>query len=257
MRNLALLAATAAAFGGLEAVAEAGAAADANGNFMVVDVELSPPRAGTRVRPQGVTLGYHFFAGNRLTGQRPPDVQAETIRLPGVRTNGRSFPKCPLPRTAQESGRTRCSGFTRVGGGTGEVDARPVGAGHIPIRISAFNGALHNGNPSLIFIGTGIVGGQALSAELDFEARAIGGGLNLELLSPPPGTQNDVFSLTRVDLTLGRTIAVRRGRRWARVSLYESPLSCPHQGWRFSQSTIFSGGAGSLTATDVEPCVGT
>ena len=255
MRNLALLAATAAAFGGLEAVAEAGSAADANGNFMVVDIALSPPRAGTRIHRQGVTLGYHFFAGNRLTGQRPPAVQAETIRLPGVRTNGRLFPRCRLPRTPQESGRTRCSGFTRVGGGTGEVDARPAVAGHIPIRISAFNGTLHNGNPSLIFIGTGIVGGQALSSELDFEARAVAGGLNLVLLPPPPGSQ-DLFSLTRADLTLGRTIAVRRGERFGRVSLLESPLSCPQQGWRLSQTPIFSGGAGSLTATDVEPCVG-
>jgi hypothetical protein len=256
MRTLAVLAATVAAFGGLEAVAEAGSAADANGNFMVVDVELSPPRAGTPSRRQGVTLGYHFFTGNRLTGQRPPAVEAETIRLPGVRTNGRLFPKCPLPRTAQEIGRTRCSGFTRVGGGTGEVDVRPLVAGYIPIRISAFNGTLHNGDPSLIFLGTGIVGGQVMSAELDFVARAVGGGLNLVLLSPPPGSQTGVFSLTRADLTLGRAIAVRRGGRFGRVSLYESPLSCPHQGWRLSQTTIFSGGAGSLTATDVEPCVG-
>jgi hypothetical protein len=251
MRRLAALMVTAAAFGGLSSLAEAGPpATDPNGNFMVVDIDVFPPRAG-----QGVTIGYHFFGGNRLTGQRPPGVRDETIRFPGFRSNGRLFPKCPLPRTAQELGRNRCSNAARVGGGTGEADARPLVGGFIPIRVSAFNGSLRNGNPTLIFLATATVGSQAVNAEIDFEVRRAGGGFNLVLLPAPPGAPTGLFSLTRADLTFGKTIRRRRGRRTILTSFIEAPLTCRPQGWLLSQTTAFTDGSPTLTARDVHPCV--
>lgn len=244
---------SATALGGLAQVVQAGpAATDANGDFMVVDFEVSPPRAGTPSRRQGVTLGYHFFAGNRLPGRRPSDPQSQTIRLPGFRINGRLLAECPLPRTARELGQPRCPAATRVGGGTGEADARPLIAAPFAITVRAFNGAPRNGHSTLIFIGTAKVSGQTLSAELDFEARP---GLNLTLLPAPPGTPRRLFTLSKADVSLGRIIRVRRGGQTVRRGFLESPLSCPARGWRLSQTSVFSGGATRLTATDVQPCV--
>src|SRR2546421_9460844 len=125
MRRLAVLAAvlTTALGGGLASVAAAGPpATDANGNFSVLDVDVFPPRAAN---PLGVTIGFHLFSGNRLTGQRQPASQSVTLRFPGFHENGVFFPKCPLPTTAQQVGSPRCSRASQVGRGTAEAHARP------------------------------------------------------------------------------------------------------------------------------------
>jgi hypothetical protein len=256
MRKLAALMVTGTALASLTAGAEAGTpATDASGKFTVLDIEIFPPRAGTPARRQGVTIAYHFFAGNRLTGQRIPGNQGVTIRFPGFRNNARLFPKCPLPRNAQELGRNRCSNATRVGGGTVEGDARPQVATPIQARVSIFNGTLRNGNPTLILFATATVGGRPVTSETNYQARPAGGGFNLELLPAPSGAPAGLFSLTRVDITVGRTIRVRRAGRAVAVSLLESPLTCPPRGWALSQTNVFAGGGGTLTARDTQPCV--
>jgi hypothetical protein len=256
MRKLIALAVTTTAFGALPAVATAGPpATDANGNFNVLDVDVFPPRAGTVVHPQGVTLGYHFFAGNRLTGARQTAAQGTTIRLAGFRDNGRLFAKCPLPTTTQQVGADRCSSASQVGRGTAEADARPAVPTFIPVSVRVFNGSLSGGNPTLIFLATSNIGGQVVRSEIDFVSRPAGGGFNLVLLPPPAGTPMGLFSLTRVDVTAGKTIRVRRGGVLVPVSLIEAPRRCPSRGWSFSQTTSYSA-APTLTATDVQSCVG-
>ncbi len=60
------------------------------------------------------------------------------------------------------------------------------------------------------------MGGQALSSELDFEARAVAGGLNLVLLPPPPGSQ-DLFLTDQSGPDAGTDDRrAARGTLWAR-----------------------------------------
>src|SRR5436305_5723381 len=108
MRKLAVLAVlTTVLGGGLASVAAAGPpATDANGNFSVLDVDVFPPRAAN---PLGVTIGFHLFSGNRLTGQRQPASQSVTLRFPGFHETAVFFPKRPLRTTPQRVGGARCS----------------------------------------------------------------------------------------------------------------------------------------------------
>ena len=255
MRKLAVLAAamTTALGGGLASVAAAGPpATDANGNFSVLDVDVFPPRAAN---PLGVTIGFHLFSGNRLTGQRQPASQSVTLRFPGFHENGVFFPKCPLPTTAQQVGSARCSRASQVGRGTAEADARPGVSGFIPVNnVRVFNGSPRGGNPTLFFLGTATIGAQTVHTEIDFVARPAGGGFNLVLLPAPAGTPSGLFSLTRVDVTAGKTLVVRRGVGRLLVSLIVPPRTCPPAGWGFSVTNVFTTGA-SLTARDVQSCV--
>ena len=57
----------------LSGVAHAGEAAiDPAGNFLVMDADISPPRAGTKKKPQPVTLDFHQMYGNYRSGAQPP-----------------------------------------------------------------------------------------------------------------------------------------------------------------------------------------
>ena len=257
--RLVALVLSAATIGGAAAIAEAGpAAVDANGNFAMLDVDVSPPQAGARNRPQGVQLGFHYFTGNRETGSRPPNQTSGTIRLPrGLVTNAELFPACALPRNAQEFGQKRCTRAQRIGSGTGEADARPAIAEPIPFTFVAYNGAPRNGNGTIVFLADARVGDQTITTELDFEIRReVRGqfGSALVSLPPPEGVPAGDFSMVRLDFNLGRNIVARiRGQR-TRVSYFEAPTTC-RRSWRFSNEAVFADNAGTLTAIDDAPCV--
>jgi hypothetical protein len=235
----------------LVSVAHAGpAATDPHGNVSVVDIALSPPVASSRGAPVGATLNFQEFFGNR-NGARLPRVTRTTIRLPaGTREKGRFFPKCSLPSTPGELGSRRCSRASRVGSGTVEADARPTIEQPLAGKLVAYNGELRRGHPTLILLAEVRVGSGKVMGELDFEIR----GSTLTSLEPPKGTPQGLFTITKVNAVVSRTIKVpRRGHR-VRVSLIETPHACRHGTWRSSSTQTFEGG-GSLTAFDTAPCL--
>jgi hypothetical protein len=226
------------------------AATDSNGNVSVVDIGLSPPVASSRRAPVGAEVTFHEFFGNR-DGQPLPRVTRTVIEVPpGTRDNGRLFAKCPLPKTPEELGSKRCKRAARVGSGTVEADARPTIEEPLAGTLTVYNGGLRNGHPTLIMLADVRVGSGKASGELDFEVR----GSKLTSLDPPEGTPQGLFTITKVDVLLGKTIRRRSGGKRVRVSLFETPRTCRHGTWRSRSTQTFEGG-GHLTAVDTAPCV--
>src|SRR3954470_17737599 len=243
MLKLASIGAAAASAVALVSVAHAGpAATDSNGNVSVVDIALTPPVASSRRTPVGAEVSFHEFFGNR-NGHPLPRVTRTVIEVPaGTRNNGRLFAKCPLPKTPEQLGSKRCKRAARVGSGTIEADARPTIEEPLVGELTVYNGALHNGNPTLVMLADVTVGNGKASGELDFEMR----GSKLTSLDPPKGTPQGLFTITKVDVALAKTIHVRRGGKRVRVSLFETPRTCRRGTWRSSSTQIFEG-SGHLT----------
>jgi hypothetical protein len=220
-----------------------------NGDFGVADFDVAPPVAGA----PSMTLGYHAFFGNR-NGERLPDAESTTIHLPrGTRSNGPLFPQCPLPQTAAEVGSDRCKRQAKIGSGTFEADARPTVANPVLGKLTVYNGEQVAGTPTVIFHATTQLGGTAFKSELDFAVRNSGGAMELVTIPPPEGTPTGLFSVSRVDVRIGRTIRVRN--RPARVGVLQPPHVC-RRSWKFEEVEVLQGGRGTITARDDVPCVG-
>ena len=220
-----------------------------NGDFGVVDFEVTPPVAGA----PSVTIGYHGFFGNR-NGERLP-TQSTTIRLPrGTRSNGPFFRQCRLPATAAELGTARCPRAARVGGGTFEADARPLVAEPVTGTVEIYNGTPNADRPTLIFIAVAQVGGSESRSEVDFAFDESGRVPGLVELPPPQGAPTGVYTLTRVDITIGKTIRQRVGRRRVVTGLIVPPRTC-RRAWLFEEEVTLADGRGSIVARDRVPCV--
>jgi hypothetical protein len=222
-----------------------------NGDFGVVDFDVSPPVAGA----PSMTIGYHAFFGNR-NGERLPDDESTTIRLPrGTRSNGPLFPQCPLPKTAAEVGSDRCTTKARIGNGTFEADARPAVADPVSGTIVVYNGEQVAGTPTVIFHATAQLGGSTFTSELDFAVRNSGGAMELVTIPPPEGTATGVYTVSRVDAQIGRTIRRRVRGRSVRVGVLVPPRTC-RRSWAFSETVVLPGGRGPIVARDDVPCIG-
>jgi hypothetical protein len=246
MRKLSMLGLAAAALSLVAGAAQAGRTAkDANGNFLVVEVDVYPPTTSTRAVEQGVTLHYHFLFGNR-TGRPVPSRRAPgaiTINLPtGFKVNGGLVARCPLPKTNQELGNDRCPPGSRVGSGTGEAQ---IGSTFVPAQITLFNGERRKGNPTLIFRAIATLGGQRLAVEEDLEIRNPTTRPQLVTLPSPDPATAGAIPVTEVDVRVGRTV---RGRPYIAAS-----RTCKGF-WTFSQTDVFDNNAGRLTATDRVAC---
>ncbi|MEA2374134.1 MAG: hypothetical protein QOD53_597 [Thermoleophilaceae bacterium] len=247
---------------GVVGIATAGSAAtDANGNFAVLDVDVSPPQAGTKAVPRGVGIALHAFFGNSRNGQRSPYNGDTLIRFPrGMRTNAARFPvSCPLPATSNDVAiESRCPAKARVGSGTAEADARPTIQDFLPATINAYNGALHNGHPTLILMVTATVGNSQLHSEVDYEYsnQPTGPyGAKLASFHPVPDSTAGFLSPRKLDLTLpNKVFKVKVKGKKVRLHLLEAPTKCSI-GWAFAQTSFTPAGDASLTATDVAPCV--
>ena len=223
---------------------------DDRGNVEMIDIEVSPPVASTRSRPQPVTLQYQAFTGNR--NARPGRAEdSEVIRLPrGMRVNAALFPTCPLPTTAEQVGSARCSRAARLGSGATEVQ---VGDAFYPATVTIFNGESQNGRPTLIFRGTAEINGVVVASEYNFEVRRTRSGPRLATIDLPGSSSAGTVPQTRVEFRLGRAVTARRGTRPVRRGYLESPRVC-RGSWRFSVTTDFDDGT-RLTSTDATPCV--
>jgi hypothetical protein len=257
--TIALLVAV-AALGALSASSYAGPAAiDADGNFLMVDGELLPPIAGTRARPQPVTLTFHMMYGNYRTGAQPPSADTLAVRTPrGMTVDPTVAARCALPKSDADITSTRCGAATRVGSGTALADARSFGiANPIPATIAVFNGAAHSGHPTLILQGKAMLGGTPAVMEYDFEYlnRPTGPyGLHLITFHPytaPPANPNAGFiTLNKLDVTIGKTVT----RKGVKAGYFRAPTTCTSAGWASDAEFALNTGA-VLKATNVVPCV--
>ena len=248
--------------GGASATSHGGeAAVDDRGNFLATDVDLAPPVAGTRSKPQPATLTFHHMFGNYLDGSQRGGTSGISVRLPrGMRTNPQLVRQCPLPTSDAEIRDDRCPAASRVGTGTALADARSLGVPNpVPARVTAYNGAESNGAPTFILQGVATVSGNKVVTEFDFVERRGSGRFGIELAtfdpypSPPADPNAPGIALNKLDLTAGKTINTRvRGRRVRRGYL-ETPTSCTSRGWAFEEEFRFSDGS-MLRAGDVMAC---
>jgi hypothetical protein len=250
----ALVATSAVAYGGEATVLP-------NGQFLMTDVDLSSPVAGTNAKPRPVTLSFHHMFGNYRTGQQGQGVQTISVRLPrGMKTNPGLVAECPLPTSNADINATRCPAASRVGTGTALADARSFGiADPVPATVTAFNGAKHSGHATLILQGVASIAGNQVVTEFDFDSLKATGRFGIELKtfdpfpSPPADPNSPGIALNKLDLTSGKTINTRvKGKRVKRGYL-EAPTVCTRSGWAFEEEFIATDGT-QLKAGDVMSC---
>ena len=231
-----------------------------DGEFLTVDVDLSSPVAGTRAKPRPVTLNFHHMFGNYRSGAQGRGVQTISVRLPrGLTTHPELVGECPLPTSNSDIKPDRCPASTRVGTGTALADARSFGiADPVPATVTAYNGAKHNGNPTLILQGVAMIGSTPVTMEFNFDSLRATGLFGIELRTfdpfPSPSDPNaPSIALNKLDLTAGKNVNTRvRGKRVKRGYI-EAPTSCPRSGWAFEEEFVRADGT-SLKAGDVMPC---
>jgi hypothetical protein len=236
------------------AVALAGqAATNPQGEFVALNVAVSPPVAGTAKVPRGVAVSFDSFAGNRINGNTPSMNDSIVVRFnKGFKWNGRRFPACTIDVTDI----TVCPKSTRLGRGTAEASiagANGAPPTFLPARLVVYNGKPYRTKaPTLIFVA--YMNGQP-AAELDFrvEHKPTGPyGLAFDDIdfpsAPPP-----VFGLTKFSVSVpDQTVTRRRRGKKVKFHLVEAPTTC-RGSWKFAQTNSFPN-ASPLTATDSEPC---
>ena len=241
------------------ALAEQGAT-NAKGDFVALNVAVSPPVAGTAKAPRGVAVSLDSFLGNRINGNTPSTNDTVVVRFNrGFKENLRRFPGCRINPTDY----TVCPKSTQVGTGTAEASiAGTSGAppSFVPAQVVVYNGKPYNKSkaPTLIFIGS--VNGAPL-AELDFRVRQQPTGFYgllfddigaAEFPSPTPAPTAP-FTLTKFSVKIpDRTVTRRVRGKKVKVHLLEAPTTC-RGSWKFAQTNTFTN-ASPLTATDSQPC---
>lgn len=259
MKKLAVLGAAAAACAcaaGATGVASAGVQSnDANGNYLVLDADLTPPASSTKKTASAVGLDFHASFGNWKTGAPYPAAPTVVLTLPkGTVFNGGDLPQCTPPTKGEEVAvESRCGTLQRIGGGQAIVDARalgipdPLGAG-----LAAYNGGNHNGKPTIaIFAAVDTPGGQ-IHAEIPLEYDKKKN--TLTLFDYFGGPDNRIaYSFQSFDLSVFRVYKVKDGKKTAKVSLFEAPRKCPKAGWQFSFTA--QKGDFAQSASDTQGCV--
>jgi hypothetical protein len=250
-RRLSVLVVAIVCVGAAAAIAYAGAPTrDADGNFAAIDVALKPPVAG-----RGVGLDYHGFFGNDRSGQRSKYGGDITLRFPaGMKYNAKLFTKrCPLPTTEDQVGdASRCPAGSKIGTGDALVDARPPIPQPLSAVITAYNGSLKNGQPTVVLIGKV---GNAVSSEVDLGYKKLSSGkfgFELAQIATPGSNPSDpvLFSFMTFNVqTQNKT--VKKGRK--RVPLLQAPAKCSGT-WAFQQENKTDDGTGSIVANDTSPC---
>jgi hypothetical protein len=239
------------------AVALAGqAATNPNGDFVDLNVAISPPIAGTAKAPQGVGIAFDSFTGNRVNGNTVSNNTGITVRFNrGFTDNSLLFPACKI----NTKGLSSCPKGTQIGTGVGEVSlAGKNGAPptFIAAKLVAYNGKPFSGkNPTVIFIA--LLNGKP-TAELDFTIKQQPTGpyglAFSEIIFPSTGS-GPVFGITKFSLNVpDKTTKRRVGGKLQTVHLITAPTTC-NGTWKFEQTNTFSGGEPTLNATDSEPCV--
>jgi hypothetical protein len=253
MRKLIVLIVSLGVLGGATVALAGQAATNPNGDFVDLNVAITPPVAGTAKVPQGVGIAFDSFAGNRINGNIVTNSTSITVRFNrGFADNALLFPACKINTKALST----CPKSAQIGTGVGEVSIPGTGGASptfVVAKLVAYNGKPLTGkNPTAIFIA--LLNGKP-AAELDFTLKQQPTGpyglafSQIIFPSSGPGLTITKFSLKVPDRTTKRRV---RGKSQT-VHLFTAPTTC-HGSWRFAQ-VLTATGQPTLTATDSQPCV--
>lgn len=229
------------------ATAQAGPeAGDSAGNFIVMDADFSPPATtGRTVKVSTVNFDVSF--GNKRNGSPFPQTERLLLTLPaGSKYNGKKFPKC-----TESGGQLACGKDAEVGDGSAVIDARNLVAGSAPINatVTAYNGPLRGGRPTLVLLAKATVNGNPLEAQISF----VWNGRSLELFFV--GDSRIAYSFSSFNLELGASFKSKvPGRPAITTSLIQAPKGCSSRGWAFSLFHQDTSGS-TITARDRQPCL--
>lgn len=257
MRKLIGLATPVAALAVAAGIAHAGqGATNQNGEFIDLNVAVSPPIASSTNGPRGVGVSFDSFAGNRINANTPGNNTSIVVRFnKGFKFNGTLFPSCKINPTP--GALTTCPPSARIGTGTAEAEipgANGAPPTFVPAKLVAYNGKPFSGKaPTLIFIA--LLNGTP-AAELDFTAKQQPSGpyglafIQIQFPNSPPSA----FGISKFSVQVpDRSVTRRVQGKKAKVHLFEAPTKC-HGSWKFAQTNTFDN-APPLTATDSQPCV--
>ena len=236
------------------AIALAGqGATNSNGDFIDLNVAVTPPVAGSAKAPQGVGVSFDSFVGNRVSASASGTGTSIVVRFnKGFKLNSALFPSCNINPT----GLSKCPKSAQIG--TGVAEAELAGASGAPptfvgVKLVAYNGKpFKTKAPTIIF--SALVNNKP-TTELDFTAaqqpRGPYGLAFTEIQFPSSG--GPLFGISKFSVNIpDRTVTHRVRGKAVSVHLLEAPTTCKGS-WVFSQTNAFTGGA-PLTATDTQPC---
>jgi hypothetical protein len=252
-KQFAVLGIAVASAGALAGVASAGPISqDAAGNYVVADIDFTPPASSTKKLASAVNVELHASTGNNASGSPfPGPVHIEVGMPKGSVFNGASFPACEPPKTADEVGsESRCGRSQLIGAGTAVIDARSLGVtAPLNATLTVYNQKKVNGAPTLAIFATATVNGQAINSESDFSVK--NGKISSYSLSNITGNDGLAYSYRSIDLTLGGILKINKKKS---ISLFEAPEKCPKAGWKWSFLATVAGST-SVTAKDTQGCV--
>jgi hypothetical protein len=224
---------------------------DANGNYVVADLDFTPPASSTKKTASAVNLNLQASIGNNINGSPFPGPIHIEIGMPkGTVFNGESFPQCEPPKTPDDVGiESRCGKSQLIGAGTAVIDARALGVTTpLDATLTAYNQKKVNGAPTIAVFATATVNGSEIHSESDFAVK--NGKITGYSLSNITGNPGLAYSYRSLDLTFGGIEKISRKKS---ISLFEAPVKCPRAGWKWS--FLASGGDVSVTAKDAQGCV--
>jgi hypothetical protein len=254
MRKITTLAAAVTTLGALAAVAVAGEPASFSGDNFILQVQASPPKAGTTAKPRPVALTFDSreYTDNGLR----PTVSSKTLafRFTGFRFHPEAFAKC-LESKLEKTGPSACPAKSKLGAGTAVADARPALPAPVSAKAQLFNGTIDvDATGKTIPSKPGIlVYAKAPGippAYIPTYFQGTDGLITQEGTAPPPGGQS-LFTISALHVALPAKTTKLRGKS---VGFIEAPKSCPGGQWKFTQTNVFFSG-GSVTSHDSQPCV--
>jgi hypothetical protein len=215
-------------------------AQDSGPTTFTADTTVSPNKAGTKKKPQGVKL--NFKAKWTTVGDvEHPIIKSGTVYIPkGALYNGGKYPKCSAA-TLGHGGPSACPAKSIMGKGSGDALADTV---HTTPRITVINGGA-----KAIYFWTVLQNPARVQAAVPAIITKQSGKWAYKVTFTVPKSLQIVagvpITLNTLDVTLG-------GKSWAKDWL--ATTSCPaNKKWEYSTIADLSTG-GSITYNGSTPC---
>jgi hypothetical protein len=204
------------------------------------DTTVSPNKAGTKKKPQGVKLV--FNAKWETAGDvEHPIITGGTAYIPkGGLYNGGKYPKCS-EATLSRGGPAACPAKSIMGAGSGDALADTV---HTTPRITVVNGGA-----KVIYFWTVLQNPARVQAAVPAKITKVGGKWSYKVTFQVPKSLQIVAG---VPITLNTLKVTLGGKSWAKDWL--ATTSCPaNKKWAYSATANLSTG-GSVTYNGSTPC---
>jgi hypothetical protein len=230
---------------------------DGAGNFAVFQLKISPPRADRGRPPRPITVDFHNFTGNDLTGHPPwvlpqdlpREIRTEEWDFPrGMKINYRAYPACTYSRLLR-LGPPGCPRRSQIGAGATVLDVRPLVPTFFSATLRLFNGKGPDASPAVLVWAKDSFGTSAtLPASITRPRKGFGPAFVLFRGPTPP--QGVVAGFAEANIRFSAAPVRFHG---VRVPFLEAPPSCA--GTWLSQDVATHYDGTKLVATDRQPCV--